>query len=81
MKLSEMPNQSKEDKIKESYDNLKDCSSNELMERLQKEIAKQKKNGTFDYDALLNTFEKIKIYLPDETYKNMLRIIDALKWI
>ena len=81
MKLSEISQKSKEEKFKESYDSLKDCSSDELMERLQKEIAKQKKNGTFDCDALLNTIEKIKIYLPDETYKNMLRIIDALKWI
>ncbi len=79
MKLSEMSKQNKEKEIRESYDALKDCSSNELMERLQKEIAKQKKNGTFDYDALLNMLEKIKIYLPDETYKNMLRIVDSLK--
>ena len=50
MKLSEMSQKSKEEKFKESYDTLKDCSSNELMEKLQKEIAKQKKNGTFKHD-------------------------------
>ena len=65
--------------ISETYDELKDCSSNELMQRLAKEIQMQKSSGTFDYDAIINSIEKMKPYLPAQTYENMIRIIDGLK--
>lgn len=91
MKLSEFPNQnitskeeqastlSRQKNINEQYDELKNCSSDELMNRLAREVQLQKASGTFDYDALLNSIEKIKIYLPNQTYENMLRIIENLK--
>lgn len=65
--------------LNETYDELKNCSSDELMSRLAKEVQQQKSNGTFDYNGLLNSIEKIKIYLPSQTYENMLRIIENLK--
>lgn len=83
MRISEM-NQSqktnqKKKSINEAYEELKDCSSEELMQRLTKEIAGQKMNGTFDYEALRASIEKIKTYLPTQTYENMVRIIENLK--
>ena len=65
--------------ISQTYDELKNCSSDELMSRLAKEVQQQKLSGTFDYDGLINSIEKIKIYLPLQTYENMLRIIENLK--
>ena len=65
--------------IQESYEKLKDCSSNELMSMLAKEIQGQKDRGTFDYEGLLASIEKIKGYLPKQTYENMIRIIESLK--
>ena len=65
--------------INETYDELKNCSSDELMARLAKEVQQQKSSGTFDYDGLLNSIEKIKMYLPSQTYENILRIIENLK--
>ncbi len=65
--------------INDTYNELKDCSADELMSRLAKEVQQQKTSGTFDYDALVNSIEKIKIYLPAQTYQNMLRIIENLK--
>lgn len=65
--------------IKETYEELKDFSSDELMSRLVKEVQAQKNSGVFDYDALRASIEKIKIYLPTETYENMIRIIESLK--
>jgi len=85
MRLSEMNSSerpkttSKKKTINEAYEELKDCSSEELMERLSKEISGQKLNGTFDYDGLRNSIEKIKTYLPTQTYENMIRIIENLK--
>lgn len=86
MKLSEMSNiedkipSSKRKTISESYDELKNCTSEELMAKLAKEIQSQKANGTFDYELLRNSIDKIKTYLPKQTYENMIRIIDGLKW-
>ncbi len=65
--------------INESYNKLKNCSADELMTKLADEVRQQKSNGTFDYDGLINSIEKIKIYLPNQTYENMLRIIENLK--
>ncbi len=65
--------------ITETYEEIKDFSSEELMNRLAKEIQAQKNSGVFDYDALRTSIEKIKIYLPAETYENMIRVIDSLK--
>ncbi len=65
--------------IKETYEELKDFSSDKLMSRLVKEVQAQKNSGVFDYDALRASIEKIKIYLPTETYENMIRIIESLK--
>lgn len=85
MKLSEMKKEepkissSQKKTIEESYDELKDCSSEELMSRLAKEIQGQKDRGTFDYEALLASIEQIKAYLPKQTYENMIRIIDSLR--
>lgn len=86
MKLSEMPKggeesktSSKQKNINETYEELKGCSSDELMNRLVNEIQSQKNSGVFDYDSLLGAIEKIKQYLPATTYENMLKIIESLK--
>lgn len=93
MKLSEFskkPNLSQEEQqkknfsgnqktINEAYNELKDCSSNELMQKLAKEIQTQKRNGSFNYEAIISSIEKMKPYLPEQTYENMIRIIDGLK--
>lgn len=91
MKLSEMQKNSnqnagaksatsgKQKSINETYEELKGCSSDDLMQRLAKEIKAQKDSGVFDYDGLRASLEQIKIYLPNATYENMIRIIDSLK--
>ena len=69
----------KEKQIEDEFNELKNCSSDQLMEKLAQEVKKQKLNGQFDYEALKNSIEQIKIYLPTQTYENMLRIIESLK--
>ena len=65
--------------LNEAYEDLKNCSSDQLMQRLAKEIQQQKSSGVFDYDALMASLNQIKIYLPNETYENMIRIIESFK--
>lgn len=91
MKLSEMSNNSAKSassknashaskrNLNEAYDELKNLSSDELMQMLAKEIQTQKSNGVFDYDGLMASIDKIKVYLPTQTYENMMRIIESLK--
>lgn len=88
MRLSEMPknetknskpNDAKQKDINQKYEELKDCSPDDLMGRLAKEIQSQKNNGTFDYEGLKKSIEQIKIYMPAQTYENMIRIIENLK--
>ncbi len=85
MRLSEMGNTksktttSNNKSIEQAYDEIKDCSADELMRKLTEEIRLQKERGVFDYDALRASIEQIKTYLPTQTYENMIRIIDGLK--
>ncbi len=85
MKLSEMKKSeqktenSQKKTIQENFDAIKDYSADELMKKLAQEIQGQKDNGTFDYEVLIGTIDKIKTYLPKQTYENMIRIIDSLK--
>lgn len=76
---NEIRQQKSKNNIMDSYENLKNCSNDELMDMLSSEIQHQKEKGVFDYEALCNTIEKVKLYLPKDTYQNMLRIIDNLR--
>lgn len=66
------------EELSKMYDNMKDMSQDELMERLKSEIKRQKNDGSFDYDALIHSLNAIKDFLPKENYDNMIRIIDGL---
>ena len=66
-------------KLEQDYAKLKNLSQDELMTRLYKEIDLQKKNGSFDYDGLVKAVESIKIYLPQATYENIMKILENLR--
>lgn len=60
------------------YENMKNMSAEDLYGALKMEVQKQKANNSFDYEGLLNSLDAIKNYLPQESYENMIRIIDEL---
>ena len=93
MNLSEFANLHKDDIAKTSnekresipeqdmvsmYENMKNMSAEDLYDALKMEVQKQKANNSFDYKGLLNSLDAIKNYLPQESYENMIRIIDEL---
>ena len=93
MNLSEFANLHKDDIAKTSneksesipeqdmvsmYENMKNMSAEDLYDALKMEVQKQKANNSFDYEGLLNSLDAIKNYLPQESYENMIRIIDEL---
>ncbi len=68
-----------EDDIMEKYNSYKDLSSDQLNQELFKEVAKQKQNGSFDYQKLENMVEGLKGSLSPENYQNVKRILESLK--
>ena len=65
--------------IKVEYDALKDLSQDELMKKLADQIAFQKSNGTFDYDGLVDTINKMKGYISPQSYDNILNLLQKFK--
>ena len=84
MRLSEMKGNEKykgEKSVEEQYNELKDSSQEELFSKLSQEVLSQKRNGTFDYESLVKAIEKMRAFLPEQTYKNMMQILETMKWI
>ncbi len=65
--------------IKEKFDLYKNMSKEELNSQLFSEVARQKMQGTFDYNALYNMVESIKSGLSHEQYKNIMGLLESLK--
>ncbi len=83
MKLSEFAEKSQnsmdiEKDLTKQYDEMKNLSHDELLNRLREDIKRQKANGSFNYDAMLNSLNQIRAYLPNGVYENMIRIIDEI---
>ena len=67
------------EKIQETYDNLKDLNEDELSSKLYEEVKKQKEDGVFDYSALAENVERLKPFIPAETYQNMKNMLEKIK--
>lgn len=77
-------NQKKENNIDQKtlediYSKYKDFSNDDLFSTLMNEVAKQKENGTFDYNALENMVNSLKGAMPDENFEKIKRILNRLK--
>lgn len=68
-----------QDKIQEAYDELKDLNSDELTQRLFSEVKKQKQNGSFDYNGLCDSVERMRPFISNETYQNMKNMLGKIK--
>lgn len=69
----------KKENLQEAYDDLKDLSNDELTQKLYSEVKKQKENGDFNYNALCENVERLKMFLPQETYENMKNLLEKIK--
>ena len=76
MRLSDFKQEENEDII-EKYNQLKDLPQEELSSKLFEEVARQKQAGTFNAAMLYQTIESMKSYMPQETYINMLSLLDS----
>lgn len=68
-----------EQDIYQKYNQYKDLSESELNRELLNEVARQKSNGSFDYNRLASMLESIRGTLGEDNYQNMKRILESLK--
>ena len=68
-----------EEEIGKLYDEMKDKSESELMNRLKEEIKNQKMRGEFDYEGILSILQSFRSFISEEEYQKMIRIINELQ--
>lgn len=87
-KLSQFDYYSRQNKTKKSvseediankFNSLKDKPKEELEKQLFDEVAKQKREGTFDYEKLESLIEGLKSGLSEQDYQNVKRMLSLLK--
>ena len=87
-KLSQFDYHSRQNKTKKSvseediankFNLLKDKPKEELEKQLYDEVAKQKREGTFDYEQLESLIEGLKSGLSEQDYQNVKRMLSLLK--
>ena len=71
--------QEKPESVEDAYNKYKDLSASQLQGALAEEVARQKADGSFDFDKLENMVESLSGYLPAQTYQNVKRIMQSLK--
>lgn len=69
----------KQDDVMKKYEELKSLNNNQLTAKLFEEVAKQKQEGTFDYNSLVQSVESIKNFVPSNTYQNLKGMLENLK--
>lgn len=68
-----------EEDIAKKYNSLKDMPKDQLEKQLFDEVAKQKREGTFDYEQLESLVEGLKSGLSEQDYQNVKRMLSLLK--
>lgn len=68
-----------QEKLRSTYDELKNLDSDSLSQRLAEEVSRQKGSGTFDYASLSSSVEAMRQYLPSETYQNLKNLLEKIK--
>ncbi len=68
-----------EEKLKATYDDLKNLDSDSLSYKLAEEVKKQKEEGTFNFDLIKSSIESMRPFLTNETYINLKQILENLK--
>lgn len=66
-------------KVENLYYEYKDKSEDELISELFKYVAKQKENGTFDYENLSNMLNQISPFLNEQQKNKMKDILNQIK--
>ena len=66
-------------RVEKLYDEYKDKSEDELMSELINNVAKQKQDGTFDYNNIQNMLEKLSPFLTPEQNLKVKELLKKIK--
>lgn len=86
-KLSDFKNSNKEKlksnvsqaEIQDKFNQYKDMSKEQLNNQLLSEVAKQKMQGTFDYENLERMVNSLQGSLSNQEFENIKRLLESLK--
>ena len=67
------------EKLEEASHDTCDCKSAELIKELYKYVAKQKKDGSFNINALAEILSNVSPFLTPEQQRKMKDILDSIK--
>lgn len=65
--------------LKEKFDQYSGMNKQQLNQQLFEEVARQKKEGKFDFAALSGMVENLKGMVSQQDYENIKRILESLK--
>lgn len=68
-----------EEDVKKRYEELRAMDNSQLTATLFEEVAKQKREGTFDYSSLLASVENIRGLIPQKTYNELKNLLENLR--
>ena len=68
-----------EERVEDLYNKYKDKNEDELIIELIKNVEKQKRDGTFKYDALIKTLEKLRPFLTKEQNEKIKEILKKIQ--
>ena len=63
----------------EMFNTYKDMDQSQLMSELTKNIAKQKQDGSFDYNKIVSSISQVMPYLTGEQQQNLMTILNQIK--
>lgn len=72
-------NEEQSKKVEEIYDKFKDKNEDELMSELLNNVAKQKQDGTFNYNSIAETVEKLSPFLNADQKLKIKEILQKIK--
>lgn len=72
-------NKEQEQKVEELYDKYKDKSEDELMNELLRNVSKQKQDGSFNYNSIADTFDKLSPFLNSEQNLKLKELLQKIK--
>ena len=66
-------------RVEELYDEYKDKNEDELLSELFKNVNKQKKDGTFNYNSLKSTIDRMSPFLTKEQNLKIKELLEKIK--
>ena len=65
--------------VEDRFDKYKTYSKSDLESEIEKEVKRQKANGTFNYAKLITNIDLMKTYLTKQQYDNIIALVGKFR--